>query len=114
MPVVQVIDTRQEFLETRKQATFSRALIEAVTGAAWRRGQSMLLLNRADFRVHDCALVASVWKCPNCSVTLHVSPARPAHVCATTAIFSSRVPERCPKCDSDHIQFLAAVRTRRR
>src|SRR5579863_9224344 len=31
MPVVEVIDTLQEFLETRKQATFSRALIDEVT-----------------------------------------------------------------------------------
>ena len=30
MPVVEVIDMRQEFLETRKHGIFSRALIEAV------------------------------------------------------------------------------------
>ena len=30
MPQVELIDMRKEFLETRKQATFSRALIEAI------------------------------------------------------------------------------------
>ena len=33
----QLIDMRQEFLETRKQATFSRALIDAVDGAPGQR-----------------------------------------------------------------------------
>jgi len=38
MPVVTLVDMRQEFLETRKQNTFSRALIDAVVGAPrqWR------------------------------------------------------------------------------
>src|SRR6266480_3018817 len=31
MPMVQLIDMRQEFLETRKQATFSRKLLEAIS-----------------------------------------------------------------------------------
>ena len=35
MPTVELIDMRQEFLETRKQATFSRELIEAI-GDGWR------------------------------------------------------------------------------
>ena len=30
LPKVQIIDMREEFLETRKQATFSRRLLEAI------------------------------------------------------------------------------------
>jgi len=106
MPVVQVIDTRQEFLETRKQATFSRALIEAVTGRLENDEQSMLLLNRRGFSSFmTCRSCGERLECPNCSVTLtfHRRDRRMlCHYCN----FSSRVPERCPKCDSDHIQFL--------
>jgi primosomal protein N' (replication factor Y) len=106
MPVVQVIDTRQEFLETRKQATFSRALIEAVTARLENGEQSMLLLNRRGFSSFmTCRACGERLECPNCSVTLtfHRRDRRMlCHYCN----FSSRVPERCPKCDSDHIQFL--------
>ncbi len=106
MPVVQVIDTRQEFLETRKQATFSRALIEAVTERLENGEQSMLLLNRRGFSSFmTCRACGERLECPNCSVTMtfHRRDRRMlCHYCN----FSSRVPERCPKCDSDHIQFL--------
>jgi primosomal protein N' (replication factor Y) len=106
MPVVEVIDTRQEFLETRKQATFSRALIDAVTERLDNGEQSMLLLNRRGFSSFmTCRACGERLECPNCSVTLtfHRRDRRMlCHYCN----FSSRVPERCPKCDSDHIQFL--------
>jgi primosomal protein N' (replication factor Y) len=106
MPVVEVIDTRLEFLETRKQATFSRALIDAVTERLDNGEQSMLLLNRRGFSSFmTCRACGERLECPNCSVTLtfHRRDRRMlCHYCN----FSSRVPERCPKCDSDHIQFL--------
>jgi len=106
MPVVEVTDTRQEFLETRKQATFSRALIEAVTERLENGEQAMLLLNRRGFSSFmTCRACGERLECPNCSVTLtfHRRDRRMlCHYCN----FSSRVPERCPKCDSDHIQFL--------
>jgi primosomal protein N' (replication factor Y) len=106
MPKVEVIDTRQEFLETRKQATFSRALITAVTGRLEAGEQTMLLLNRRGFSTFmTCRACGERLECPNCSVTLtfHRRDRRMlCHYCN----FSSRVPERCPKCDSDHIQFV--------
>ena len=106
MPIVQVIDTRQEFLETRKQATFSRALIDAVTARLENHEQSMLLLNRRGFSSFmTCRSCGERLECPNCSVTLtfHRRDRRMlCHYCN----FSCKVPERCPKCDSDHIQFL--------
>ena len=37
MPAVELIDMRQEFLETRKQATFSRKLVEAIGAAPGKR-----------------------------------------------------------------------------
>jgi primosomal protein N' (replication factor Y) len=106
MPIVTVIDMRQEFLETRKQATFSRPLIDAVTERLETGEQSMLLLNRRGFSSFmTCRACGERLECPNCSVTLtyHRRDRRMlCHYCN----FSSRVPERCPKCDSDHIQFL--------
>jgi primosomal protein N' (replication factor Y) len=106
MPRVELIDMRQEFLETRKQATFSRALIDAVTERLANGEQTMLLLNRRGFSSF-VACRACGWRqeCENCSVTLtyHRRDRRMlCHYCN----YSARVPERCPKCDSDFLQFL--------
>ena len=49
MPEVELIDMRAEFLETRKQATFSRRLLEAIEQRLDNGEQTMLLLNRRGF-----------------------------------------------------------------
>ena len=106
MPQVEVIDMRQEFLETRKQATFSRALLNALTERLANGEQSMLLLNRRGFSSFvACRACGHRVECVNCSVTLtyHRRDRRMlCHYCN----YSERIPERCPKCDSEYIQFL--------
>ncbi|HLW76963.1 MAG TPA: primosomal protein N', partial [Bryobacteraceae bacterium] len=106
MPAVQLIDMRQEFLETRKQATFSRALIDAVEQRLNNREQTMLLLNRRGFSSFvACRSCGARSECVNCSVTLtyHRRDRRMlCHYCN----YSVRVPDRCPKCDSDYLQFI--------
>ncbi len=106
MPKVTLIDMRQEFLETRKQATFSRALVEAVDERLKNGEQTMLLLNRRGFSSFvACRACGERVQCANCSVTLtfHRRDRRMlCHYCN----YSERVPENCPKCGSDHIQFL--------
>jgi primosomal protein N' (replication factor Y) len=106
LPVVEIVDTRQEFLETRKQATFSRALIDAVTERLENNEQSMLLLNRRGFSSFmTCRACGERLECPNCSVTMTFHRRHHRMLCHYCN-FSSRVPEQCPKCGSDHIQFL--------
>jgi primosomal protein N' (replication factor Y) len=106
MPRVDLIDMRQEFLETRKHATFSRALIDAVTERLEHREQAMLMLNRRGFSSFvACRSCGERIECANCSVTLtyHRRDRRMlCHYCN----YSERIPERCPKCDSEYIQFL--------
>jgi primosomal protein N' (replication factor Y) (superfamily II helicase) len=106
MPQVELIDMRQEFLESRKHATFSRALIDAVTARLANGEQSMLLLNRRGFSSFvACRACGERVECANCSVTLtyHRRDRRMlCHYCN----YSERVPERCPKCDSEYIQFM--------
>ena len=106
MPDVELIDMRQEFRETRKQGTFSRALIDAVTARLDNGEQSMLLLNRRGFSSFvACRSCGERIECANCSVTLtyHRRDRRMlCHYCN----YSERIPERCPKCDSEYIQFL--------
>ena len=106
LPRVDLIDMRQEFLDTRRQATFSRALVGAVQQRLENGEQSMLLLNRRGFSSFvACRACGHRVECVNCSVTLtyHRRDRRMlCHYCD----YSTRVPQRCPHCDSEYIQFL--------
>ncbi len=106
MPEVHIVDMRQEFLETKKQATFSRALSEAVQARIEKREQAMLLLNRRGFSTFvACRSCGERIECQNCAVTLtwHKRDKRLlCHVCG----YAEPVPQVCPKCASDHIYFL--------
>jgi primosomal protein N' (replication factor Y) len=97
---------RHEFLETRKQATFSRALIDAVTERLANGEQTMLLLNRRGFSSFAaCRACGERVQCIHCSVTLtyHRRDRRMlCHYCN----YAERVPDRCPKCGSEYIQFI--------
>ncbi len=71
MPVVELIDMRQEFLETRKQETFSRKLIEALGVRVENGEQTIVLLNRRGFSSFvACRACGERVQCINCSLTL--------------------------------------------
>jgi primosomal protein N' (replication factor Y) len=106
MPQVRVLDMRAEFLETKKQSTFSRALLEEMEQRLAQGEQTILLLNRRGFSsfmlCRDCG---ERLLCENCSVvmTLHRRDRRMlCHMCG----FAEKIPHRCGKCGSEHIQFL--------
>jgi primosomal protein N' (replication factor Y) len=106
MPRVDLIDMRQEFLETRKQATFSRALIEAIEERLKSGEQAMLLLNRRGYSSFvACRACGHRVECVNCSITLtfHRRDRRLlCHMCN----YARKVPSVCPSCESEHVQFL--------
>jgi primosomal protein N' (replication factor Y) len=106
MPEVEIIDMRQEFLETQKQSTYSRKLLQEIGDRLAQGEQAMLLLNRRGFSSFMvCRSCGERLQCTNCAVSLtyHRRDRRMlCHYCG----YAERVPDRCPKCDSDHIQFL--------
>jgi len=106
LPAVEILDMRLEFLETRKQAVFSRRLLEAIGERLESGEQTMLLLNRRGFStVVACRACGERLQCANCSVTLtfHRRDRRMlCHYCN----YAERVPEICPKCGKEHIYFL--------
>jgi primosomal protein N' (replication factor Y) len=106
LPEVQIVDMRVEFLETKKQAVFSRKLLEEIQQRIEQREQTMLLLNRRGFSSFVvCRSCGERLLCSNCSVVLthHRRDRRMlCHYCA----YAEKVPSECPKCGSDHIQFL--------
>ncbi len=106
MPRVDLIDMRQEFLETLKQATFSRAMLEQLQSRLESGEQTIVLLNRRGFSSFvACRACGERIQCVNCSVTLtwHRRDRRLlCHYCN----YAEKVPETCPKCESEHIHFL--------
>jgi len=106
LPKVHIVDMRQEFLETRKHATFSRALLEAIRDRLANNEQAMVLLNRRGFSSHvACRSCGARVECVNCAVTLtwHRRDRRLlCHYCG----YAEKVPSVCPKCQSEHINFL--------
>jgi len=106
LPGVELIDMRQEFLETRQQATFSRRLLQAVRERLDSGEQTMLLLNRRGFSSFlVCRSCGDRLQCRNCSVTLtyHRRDRRMlCHYCN----YAERVPTLCPKCQSEHVYFV--------
>ncbi|HEY1183334.1 MAG TPA: primosomal protein N', partial [Bryobacteraceae bacterium] len=106
MPAVELVDMRQEFLETRQQATFSRKLIEAIGQRLENGEQTIVLLNRRGFSSFvACRSCGERVQCVNCSVTLtfHKRDRRLlCHYCG----YAEKVPSVCPKCASEHVYFL--------
>jgi len=106
MPDVELIDMRLEFVETRKQATFSRRLLTAISEKLGAGEQVMLLHNRRGFSSFvACRSCGERVQCVNCSLTLtfHRRDRRMlCHYCS----YAERVPSLCPKCKSEHIYFL--------
>jgi primosomal protein N' (replication factor Y) len=106
MPRVELVDMRQEFLETRKQDTFSRKLMEALGLRLENGEQTIVLLNRRGFSSFvACRSCGERVQCINCSLTLtfHKRDRRLlCHYCG----YAEKVPGVCPKCSSQHIYFL--------
>jgi primosomal protein N' (replication factor Y) len=106
MPQVELIDMRQEFLETRKQATFSRRLVEAIAERLDNGEQTIVLLNRRGFSSFvACRACGERIECANCSVTLTFHR-RDRRLLCHYCNYAEKVPSVCPMCQSEHIYFL--------
>ena len=106
MAQVELIDMRREFLETRKPATFSRRLADAIAERLEKGEQTMLLLNRRGFSSFVvCRSCGERLECVNCSVTLTYHRRDRCMLCHYCS-YAARVPSVCPKCASEYLQFI--------
>ena len=97
---------REEFLATRRQATFSRRLLEALAARLERREQSIVLLNRRGFSSFvACRACGERVQCANCSLTLTYHK-RDRRLLCHYCNYAEHVPSACPRCRSEHIYFL--------
>ncbi len=117
LPVVELIDMRTEFREVGKEEIFSRQLLLETQATLDRGEQAIILLNRRGYSfVAMCRSCGEKIECENCaiSMTFHKQvgdrlEAQPGqrlecHYCGSRR----SVPERCPKCQSEHLYYLGA------
>jgi primosomal protein N' (replication factor Y) len=106
MPTVELIDMRTEFLETRKQSTFSRRLLEAIAHRLDNGEQTIVLLNRRGFSSFvACRACGERIQCVNCTVTMTFHR-RDRRLLCHYCNYAEKVPGICPKCQSEHIYFM--------
>ena len=71
MPVMRIVDMRQEAIRQKKQHVLSRKLFDAIAARLAKSEQVILFLNRRGYATHMfCPKCGYVAMCSNCSVTL--------------------------------------------
>jgi primosomal protein N' (replication factor Y) len=120
LPVVEMVDMREEFRETGAEQMFSRRLIEETQKTLDRGEQVMILLNRRGYSfVVMCRSCGEKVECENCAISLtyhksgnddanggeaRVGQRLECHYCG----FRRGVPKACEKCGSEHLYYLGA------
>jgi primosomal protein N' (replication factor Y) len=118
LPLVELVDMRQEFQQTGQEQLFSRSLIEQTRAALERGEQALILLNRRGYSFAViCRACGEKLECQNCAISLtHHKPTAEdsgearegqrleCHYCG----YRRTVPARCPKCASEHLYYLGA------
>ena len=107
LPVVRVIDLRNESRKQKGLQIFSHPLREAILQRLERHEQTMLFLNRRGFSTSlQCPLCGFVAGCPNCSVSLTYHRHKQklcCHVCGHEEIAPTACPD--PKCRNPGIRY---------
>src|SRR5216110_3124253 len=105
MPLMRIVDLRQERRKEKKAAILSEKLSQAIADRLEKREQTILFLNRRGFSTSLlCSNCGEARNCPNCSValTFHRHMARlSCHLCGHTAA----VPKKCPECGKDALIY---------
>ncbi len=105
MPLMRVVDLRQERRKEKAAAILSEKLRAAIADRLEKREQTILFLNRRGFSTSLlCSNCGEARNCPNCSIalTFHRHVARlSCHLCGHTAA----VPKKCPACGKDALIY---------
>src|SRR6266516_946799 len=96
MPLMRVVDLRQERRKEKAIAILSEKLRAAIADRLEKREQTILFLNRRGFSTSLlCSNCGEARNCPNCSVALTF------HLCGNAAA----VPKKCPACGKDALIY---------
>lgn len=104
LPMMHVVDMRQEIARTRKSTQLSTMLVEKLVDRFEKKEQSILFINRRGYSssmlCQDCGHVVV---CDHCSVpmTYHrTDETLKCHLCAA----ETAAPHKCPECKSPKIR----------
>ncbi|HEY0790668.1 MAG TPA: primosomal protein N', partial [Chthoniobacterales bacterium] len=105
MPLIRVVDLRQEFLKQKTLPLISTRLGLAIEDRLQKHEQVILFLNRRGFASSlVCNACGYVCECPNCSIALtyHLEENRlKCHLCGHAAV----APRQCPQCSDPGIRY---------
>jgi len=107
MPLVRVIDMRQEARKEKGTPIFSQKLKEEITRRLERREQVMLFLNRRGYATSlQCPKCGYVAECPNCSLALTYHRSK-QKICCHICGHETPAPSLCPnqKCRNPAIRY---------
>jgi len=118
LPTVELVDMRTEFKETGKEDIFSRQLVAETQATLDRGEQVIILLNRRGYSFTVlCRSCGEKIECENCAIAMtyhkpatgtdmhaHAGDRLECHYCG----FRRSIPQRCPKCESEHLYYLGA------
>jgi primosomal protein N' (replication factor Y) len=108
LPEVEILDMREEFRETGHEQLISRKLAADIGERLARREQVMLLLNRRGYSAFVlCRTCGDTVQCKNCAIAMTHHKRRRALECHYCG-FTRPVPQTCPKCASEYVQFLGS------
>jgi len=106
LPEVEVIDMRDEFQRTHKDAILSRRLLEEIGERLERREQVMVLLNRRGYSSFVlCRSCGETVQCKNCAIAMTYHKREHRLICHYCG-YMRPAPKTCPKCNSEYVQYL--------
>ncbi len=120
LPIVEMIDMRQEFRETGQEQLFARQLVAETQATLDRGEQVIILLNRRGYSfVVMCRSCGEKIQCENCAISLtYHKPGGPEDLSGEARVgqrlechycgFRRGVPSHCPQCKSEHLYYMGA------
>ena len=106
LPQMELVDMRAEFAVTSGDQVVSRRLEEELRARLERGEQSMILLNRRGYSpVVLCRACGQTVQCRDCAIALTHHKGKnvlECHYCG----YRQPVPQTCPQCQSEYVQFL--------
>src|SRR5437773_1980994 len=106
LPVVEIVNMREEYAAEGKQVVLSRRLLQAVSARLERGEQTMILLNRRGYAAFLlCRQCGFTFQCNSCSVAMTYHRSIEKLLCHYCGL-ARRPPARCPECDSEYIHYV--------
>lgn len=103
---VEIVDLRENFRQTHDPSPISHKLSDALRECLQAGTQALVLINRRGYSWFVlCRSCGASIQCENCSISLTYHKRRRSLECHYCG-FTRAVPEKCPKCQSEHLYFV--------